>query len=195
MTTKAKAPAKTVAARFRGALLASEQFTLPTHAPYDESVSRLQQVLRDAPHLVIRPRIDPEDADSAAFEIQLYYTEEPQRRKPTWRRGAIARGRVVAQPAFGDALLRGEVFHGWGERLRPYLWIMFGIAWTIASGITLVTGKVTFGSTPDVPPTLCGGLLGLVCIGVGIMRLNDLHAHRQQLLDEIVLAFSPDDAA
>lgn len=188
--TKPKAPTRTLTTVLRAIFLASQPFTIPTHAPYDESIARLRQKLTDSRMFTYVERVVPEDDDSALFEIHLLALQPEDTTKFQWRKVAIARGRVVAQPAFGDALLQGEVFHGWLDIVLSFVWIIFGGWWAVWA---LLAVTVNRDAAVEVPPMLCGGGLGLMLFGYGVMRLADLPAYRQQMLKELAALFEPDE--
>lgn len=89
----------------------------------------------------------------------------------------------MSQPAFGDALLQGEVFNGWFEVLTSFLWLIFSSLWALASFVSLVNG------VDEVAPTLFGGLLALLLASGAIAKLNDFPIRRQKLLDELAGIF------
>lgn len=183
--TKAKAPGRTLAGWIRMLLLGSESFVMPTHAPYDESLHRLRQALADSPRIIYSERVIPEDDDSAEFEIHFYV--QPPSSQRGWRKLAIARGRVVSQPAFGDAMLRGEVFNGWADMAVSYLFMVIGALLTLWFVNALAApGEQTL----EAIEVLCGGGFSLMLVGTGIMRLFDMPVGRRKLLTELAAMFA-----
>jgi len=184
--TKVKASVNRLSMLWRRVFLASEPFAIPTYTPYEASLQRLLQALKDDVRFTYLERVAPEDHNSAQFEIRLYEEDAG-----TWRKVAIARGRMVSQPAFGDAFLQGEVFNGWWSQVRSYLLLLFGGAWSVYELTVLTQG------TDDITSTVCGGLLGLMFLFAGLMYLLDLPLRRRKMLDALAAIFpapqTPDD--
>lgn len=184
MTVKTKAPRRSLDAVFRTVFLAAKRFNLPTHAPYDESLRRLRGALQDETVFVFQERVDPEDADSATFEVRLRYFDGYDRKKDPWRTPAIARGRVVAQPVFGDAMLTGEIYDGWWDVVVSWASILLG-------GLAALAFVLYFLNTSDVGALVVGGGLGLVWFVLGLMRWHERTVSRGKLLAALAAIFEP----
>jgi hypothetical protein len=175
---------------FRRTFLASESFVIPTHMPYEASLAHLRRALSDSPQFSFAEEILPEDHDSAFFRIELYEemsgtTGSAQR----WRRIVLAKGRMVSQPAFGDALLTGDVFNGWWMLLQSYFYVLFG-GWIVAYALNQM-GQVT----DDTTSTIFTLILGIVFALVGIERLFRMPQRRQQMLEALKEIFAEKPSA
>ncbi|MEM6281679.1 MAG: hypothetical protein AAF787_05770 [Chloroflexota bacterium] len=111
---KAKSASNDTITYLRSTFLGSKNFAIPTGLPYTESVEKLRETewMSDKRRFVIT--LTDETEDSADFEIKLLQKRRARSSNYSgelrWARGFTAQGRIVRQPAFGDAMLQGEVY-------------------------------------------------------------------------------------